>query len=88
MTTHKRWTQTSKTFPSDKYSFSFHLQRIGDWIQTGPLSVSEVKKIVDAAYIWAWHKKWRVQTKRIRVSEDKYEVKITLTSKEYKREFT
>ena len=85
--THLRWTQKQKGFPKNKYRFSEFLKRKGDFIVTFPLEWPEVKKISDAAYLWAWHKKRRVRVHRLRMSETTWEVRIYLTEMHRIRDF-
>ncbi len=81
----KRWSTTF--FPSNKYSFSEHLQQVGDWVRTGPLSAKDLKRFRDAAYDWAWQRKWRVTCKSIRVADDKWECICALKAKVLIREY-
>lgn len=86
--THKRWTEKTRQFPKNKYGFTQHLRRVNDWVLTEPMSLADCKRFRDAAYEWAWHKKWRVTVNRFRVSEDTWECCCRLVSKKYEREFT
>lgn len=82
-----RWTQISKTFPTNKYGFKFHLKRVGDFIVTHPMSNEERAKFKYAAYAYAWAKKWRVRFKSKRIGLDSYECTVTLVSKTRYREY-
>lgn len=86
--THKRWVEKSKTFPRNKYSFTEHLTRVGDWVRTHPMGLADCKRFRDAAYEWAWHKGWRVSVNRFRVAEALWECICTLKAKHRIREYT
>lgn len=78
------WTTT---FPTDKYGFSTNLKYIGDWVRTHPLSAKEVKKFVDAAHDWAFHKRWRVETTRYIMGHGLWEVECELVAKQPIRDY-
>lgn len=64
----------------DKYNFSLHLRMVGDWVETGPLSLEDRKRIVKAAHIWAYRKKYQVKTEVIG-ADDGFGIKIYLKAK-------
>lgn len=82
-----RPTQISKTFPSDKYGFSVHLTRVGDWVETNPLFGKEVKNIIDAAHAWAWHHGVTVRCKSYPASDGGKHVRVTLIKKHRHRDY-
>lgn len=88
--THRRWTEKSPSkaahFPSNKYNFTTHLNQVGDWVQTHPISRDEYIKIKDAAKFWAWNHGVRVKVQSNKVGDDKYTVTIRLVSLTRKRE--
>lgn len=83
---HKRWTEEG-FFPANKYSFSEHLTRVGDFVVTHPLDKKDRKRFLDAAYMWAWSRQWKVSCKSKKVALDKWEVRCMLVSKKAGREF-
>jgi hypothetical protein len=83
---HRRWVEDG-FFPSNKYAFSAHLQRVGDWVTTSPLSKKDTKRFRDAAHSWAWHKGWKVSCRSLQVAEDKWETTCKLISKVQGRDF-
>lgn len=91
MTTQKKpWlraTQKSKTFPTNKYSFSTHLTQIGDWVETDSLHGKEVKNIIDAAHAWAWFHGITIRCKSTLASDGGKHVRITLTKKHRYRDY-
>ena len=76
--THVRWAAKLDAFPSDYYQFSQVLIRLGDFVRTPPLNKKDRKKFLDAAYAWAWRRKWRVSCESFRVAEAMWEVECTL----------
>lgn len=80
----RNWTDT---FPENKYQFSEHLKRVGDWVRTHPLSLSETKKFRDAAYDWAFHKRWRIQCVSYPVGDKLWEVECELIAKQPVRDY-
>ena len=81
----KNWTTT---FPTNKYSFSEHLKYVGDWVRTSPLNIKERKKFIDAAYDWAFHKRWRVECTSYVMGHGLWEVECELVAKEPIRNYT
>lgn len=82
-----RPTQISKTFPSDKYAFSIHLTRVGDWVETDALHGKEVKNIIDAAHAWAWFHKVTVQCRSSPAPGGGKYVRVTLVKKHRHRDY-
>lgn len=60
----KKWvrpTQLTKKFPADKYGFSKHLKKVGDWIETHPFpEKQDAVRMLRAAHHWAWYYGYRV----------------------------
>lgn len=54
------------------YGFSEHLKKIGDTIETLPMTMEERNKFKYAAYIWAYRHNCRVVTRTLRCKEGKY----------------
>lgn len=79
--------QITGKFPENKYDFSRHLTRVGDYIQTFPMSLEDYHRIRKAAYAWAWQHKCRVSIKRMRRLNGLYHVEITLTDKQRLRDY-
>lgn len=82
-----RWNQLSKTFPTDKYGFSKHLKKVGDYILTHPMEYADMYRMFIAVKNWAYYHKKRVSTERFPVADGKYRLKVMLTSQHRKREF-
>lgn len=53
--------------PYDKYGFSTHLERVGDWVETEALTQEDYLKIKYAAYDWAYQHRCRVSVNKIPV---------------------
>lgn len=87
----KRWNSGDENsppfFPKNKYQFSTHLTRVGDFIRTHPLSYTDRWRFKRAAYDWAWHKRFKVRVNAFRTSKDTWEMQCTLTSKVFGRDF-
>jgi len=60
---------------------------VGDYVVTHPLDKKEYKKFADAAYAWAWHKRWRVSISSIPKTPTTRAVKLTLVSKTLVRDY-
>ena len=86
-TTWLRPTQISKTFPSNKYSFTKYLTREGDWIETGVLTREEYIKIKKAVNFWAWRKQYTIQVKSVPMPNDCKIVRIFLVKKHRNRDY-
>lgn len=90
MSTGKKWlrpTEKTKQFPTNKYHFSQHLTQVGDWIETDPVTRSDVKKLNKAAHFWAWQHKCRVSVVYYPAPDDMCVVRITLVSKHRYRDY-
>jgi len=77
----------AKQFPANKYQFSKHLVKVGDWVETNPLTQKEYYNIQDAVHAWAWVKKYRVKTESWPDGTGKKFVKITLISHKRNRDY-
>ena len=81
----KSWVRKSNYIPEErrmgnKYNFSFHLQEVGDWVETFPMSFYDRMQMNKAAHIWAYRKKWSVSAEQVAVP-DGIGMRITLTKK-------
>jgi hypothetical protein len=76
----------SRTSHNNKYGFSEYLTRVGDFVQTEPLSKREAYNIYIASHMWAWEHMCRVSV-RSYPSGDNRIVRITLISKDRERFF-
>lgn len=45
-----------------KYDFTKHLRKVGDYIETHPMSREDVFKIRFAVHIWSWRHHCRIKT--------------------------
>ena len=77
------WKRNPNTGPGrrvgNKYQFSTHLKKVGDYIETHPLTREDADKIIYAAHIWAYRKHCRVNTCKY-YYPDGIAVRITVTS--------
>lgn len=85
----KRWTELppegERKFPEKKYGFSDYLRRIGDYVETMPMTPTEYQKIKDAAKFWAWFHKVRVSIRSYKVGDNLKVVRVTLIDHTRKR---
>ena len=86
MKTWERWTQKTKEFPKSKYGFTEYLRRVGDYVETHPMSRADYIRIKDAAKFWAYHHKVRVKIRVQKTGDGMYTVMIMLVSKTRERE--
>lgn len=87
-TTWKRWTELTKTFPSNKYNFKKYLTRPGDYVWTNPMTKEDASRIKKAAENWAYYKKYRVSVYRYPEKDGMQSVKIKLLSLTRIREYS
>ena len=85
---HLRWSEKGKFFPANKYGFNEHLTHVGCFVTTFPMSNADGKRFRDAAYEWAWHKKWGVKCSSNRKGNGLSEYTCQLVAKHLVREFT
>lgn len=52
------------THPGNKYNFSSYLKKIGDFVETMPMTPEECEKCRYAVLIWAYRKHCRVKTEK------------------------
>jgi hypothetical protein len=83
----KRRIRTKRTNNRNKYSFSEHLERPGDYIQTLPMSKREAWNIMYAAQMWAYDHMFRVSCARYPAADDKQFVVITLVARDRERDY-
>jgi hypothetical protein len=58
METKKTWlrpTQITKTFPANKYDFSAVFKRVGDTVETHPMSEGDAERFRKALNFWAYY---------------------------------
>lgn len=84
--TWKRLPEITGQFPKNKYHFSTHLTRVGDWVETEVMNPKEVNNIMDAAHFWAWKHNLTVQV-RTYPGEGGRHVRITLMKKHRERDY-
>ena len=46
----------------NKYDFTLHLKKVGDFVETHPMAYEDVLKVKFAAYAWAYRHHCRVKT--------------------------
>lgn len=77
-------THKLRFWETNLYNFSDYLKKQGDTVEYGPLpDKATQKKVVDAAWWWAWRHKKTVRTKRILMEDGSLGVRVTLT-REYR----
>ena len=76
--TWKRASELTRQFPKNKYGFSIHLVRPGDYVETYPLTEDEALKIKYAAFAWAWNHKYTIKYEKLRAPHNKWTVRIYL----------
>lgn len=62
------------------YGFSFHLKKVGDFVETFALPFEDRLRIHKAAHIWAYRKKYKVTTETVGTLGGRG-IRITLVSK-------
>jgi len=80
--TWKRKGNFENGIPFDKYQFSKHLKRLGDWVLTEALSEEDFHRIRKAAYIWAFRHHCKISVRKYRVTGG-WGVKITVVRNHY-----
>ena len=53
------------TQPNNKYNFSTYLKKVGDFIESYPMSREDMNKMFFASHIWAYRKHCRIKTERV-----------------------
>lgn len=66
-----------------KYDFTDYLKRVGDFVETHPMSMEDLYKIRFAAHIWAYRHKCRIKTQLRHFPENRYGLLIEIIN--YKR---
>lgn len=63
------WVRNPNTGPGrkvgNKYNFTQHLQKVGDYIETFPMTHEDALKVYYSAHIWAYRHHCRVKTYRV-----------------------
>lgn len=59
------------TQPRNKYQFSTHLKKVGDFIMTEPLNEKDLDRIFRACHIWSYRHHCRVKTEIVYFPEGK-----------------
>ena len=83
----RRPTEVTGKFPTDKYAFSIHLTKTGDWVETDSLHGKAVKNIIDAAHAWAWVHGVTVRCVSKYAPDGGKYVRVTLTKKHRHRDY-
>lgn len=81
--TQKTWTrhfQAVKGRPTKKYHFTEHLKRLGDYVETEPISKAERLRMKDAAKYWAYRNDKRLRFWSYPASPDTYICRVTLVA--------
>lgn len=79
------WKRTSNcpggpgTAPKNKYNFTSYLRKVGDFVETHPMSREDVYKVFYAAHIWAWRHHCRIKTE-MKYYPDGQAIHIEVTS--------
>ena len=55
-----------KGVPVEKYRFSEHLLKVGDWVESDAIPFEERDKIKKAAHFWAYKHRCTVKTTTLR----------------------
>lgn len=84
--TWERWTQKTKQFPKSKYGFTEYLRRVGDYVETHPMSHADYIRLKDAAKFWAYNHKVRVKIRIQKEGDGLFSGRITLVSLTRKRD--
>lgn len=91
---YRTWVRPSdagKYFPQNKYGFSQHLKRVGDYIETFPMNHADMERFRNAAYHWAWVQDKTIKMKRLRKPDENREkmwaYRMHLTKQHRKRDF-
>lgn len=84
----KRVSEVGRYWPENKYSFAKYLTKVGDWIESFPMSHDDMRKMELAAHAWAASQRKRITTARQRQPEGKYCLRVILISQHRKREYT
>lgn len=58
---HPRYKSIVNGVPINKYNFSEHLRKVGDYVVTYPMEAADRKKIADAAMFWAYKHRCKVR---------------------------
>jgi len=82
----QRWTQQTKQFPKSKYRFTQLLKRVGDYVETYPMTKKECQNMQQAARFWAYIHKKRVNSPIFPAGDNKYYIRVTLVSQHRLRE--
>ena len=83
-----RWSQINGSFAENKYHFTTHLKRIGDYVETKPITQADYIRIKDAAKAWAYRKGKRIKTEKFRLPDKMCKVRVTLVSHHRMRDFS
>ncbi len=83
----KRVSEIGRYWPKNKYSFAKYLTKVGDWIETFPMSAEDMRKMELAAHAWAVSQKKRVTTARQRCAEGKYCLRVILVDQRRIRDY-
>lgn len=82
-----RWSQLNGSFRQDKYHFTKHLRKVGDYVVTKPMSQADYIRIKDAAKTWAYRKGKRVKVTKYRLHDKMCYVRVMLVSQHRMRDY-
>jgi len=68
----KTWIRPTQLtgWPKNKYFFSEHLVRVGDFIETEPWSIADHERFKKAVYAWAYRHKYHVSIYQKKLEKD------------------
>lgn len=75
----ERWTQKTKTFPTNQYHLTEILKNVGDRIITDPMTEEEYERFRRAVKFWGWRRGKKVQVRTFKY-DGKRIVQVTLVS--------
>ncbi len=76
----ERWTEKTKTFPTNKYNFTELLKYTGDMLETYPMEFDDYTKFKTAIKFWAWRRNKKVTIRAQKYPGRKRIVRVTLVS--------
>ena len=86
----KRWVEVDRHWPKPKYGFSKLLRKVGDYVETFPMTMEDRIRFKDAAKFWAYHHDKRVSIKSIPDYDGKtpmWRMRVTLLSLHRQEEY-
>lgn len=83
----RRTIRTKRSNHRNKYSFSKHLDRPGDFVETFPITPREAYNLRVSAHMWAWDHSCRVTVSSYPVEDGLRVVRVTLLSRDRERDY-